>query len=213
LNGTSIHPPIAINRNSDLWDPNAADVQVTAMGMGWIDKDGSPLANRLREVNLTVVPNEICEQTQSDEDSYEGRIGKSHLCTFSPHKDSCAYDSGSPIILTPQHKKEPHLLVGMVSWGMECADTVFPAVNSRISVASEWIDSIVCEWSENPPKDFGCYPSVVPVLTPTTTKWNQHTMRGDADIAFILIMCLMAAVGSRLWWGRFRRCRDYEELK
>jgi secreted trypsin-like serine protease len=229
LNGTSAHPTIAINRDSGLWDRNyhATDIQVTAMGMGWTDKHRPSRSNLLREVNLTVVPNDICEQTHDDEESYKGRIGRSHLCTFTPHKDSCAYDSGSPIIWTPPpttttDDEPPHsMLVGMVSWGMECADTVFPAVNSRISsVATDWIDPIVCDWSENPPADFGCYASSssedssMDVLTPDTgANGDWAKLRTDADLAFIFIMCLMAAVGCRLWWGRCRRSNDYEELK
>lgn len=238
LNGTSTHPTLSINRNPDIWDrytSSGSSATVTAMGMGDTNKHHASKSSRLREVNLTVVPNEVCEQTTSFDkhgyeiESYQGRIGRSHLCTFAPHKDSCAYDSGSPILLTDSitnNVNSKHLLVGMVSWGMECADKVFPAVNSRVSVASDWIDSVVCDWSENPPKEFHCngYDDddtgtiTVPVLTPSggtvvtaTNAWT--TMRSNADFAFILIMCFMASVGSRLWWGRRRRFYDYEELK
>ncbi len=201
LNGTAFHPTLSINRNEEFLD-NA--VQVTAMGLGDTHPDRPSKSTWLREVNLTVVPNDDCEQTHGRGISYEGRIGKSHLCTFVPHKDSCAWDSGSPIII---HHSGRHLLVGMVSWGIECADRTFPAVNSRISVALDWIDETVCDWSSNPPTEFGCEPTIT---IGRAGSWNVP-YRGRADFAFFVVLCAMAAVGSRFFW-RPRR-EDYEQLK
>lgn len=66
-----------------------------------------------------------------------------------------SYDSGSPIIIPAGHGGQRHdLLVGLVSWGEECADADFPAVNARVSEVADWIDEVVCELSENPPADF-----------------------------------------------------------
>jgi hypothetical protein len=47
--------------------------------------------------------------------------------------------------------------VALVSWGEMCADPSFPGVNARVSFASDWIDAMVCEMSENPPSDFHCH--------------------------------------------------------
>jgi secreted trypsin-like serine protease len=47
--------------------------------------------------------------------------------------------------------------VALVSWGEMCADPSFPGVNARVSFASDWIDAMVCEMSENPPADFRCH--------------------------------------------------------
>lgn len=148
LNGTSAKPYISINRDDSLPWQNAT---VTAMGMGDINNFGVR-SNLLRKVDLNVVGSSDCELVSGRNISYDGRIDSvSHLCTFTPEKDSCSYDSGSPIILRPQRA-----LVGMVSWGEECADEIFPAVNSRISPVSDWIDNKVCNWSVDPPLEFGC---------------------------------------------------------
>lgn len=201
LNGTAFHPTLSLNRDEVLL--NNID-QVTVMGLGDTHPDRPSRSNWLREVNLTVVPNDECEQTRGRGISYEGRIGKSHLCTFAHHKDSCAWDSGSPIIIRHDGK---HLLVGMVSWGIECADSIFPAVNSRVSVALDWIDETVCAWSANPPAEFGCEPTI---SIGSFGTWSPPFM-ANVDFVFLVILCAMAAVGSRLLW-RPRR-EDYEQLK
>lgn len=55
-------------------------------------------------------------------------------------------DSGSPLILPGTDT-----IIGMVSWGMDCADPDFPAVNSRISDSYEWIRGTTCDLSRYPP--------------------------------------------------------------
>ena len=95
----------------------------------------------------------------------------------------------------------------MVSWGIECADEIFPAVNSRVSVALDWIDETVCDWSIHPPAEFGCEPTISIGAFGT---WSPPGM-GNLDFVFLVILCAMAAVGSRLWWRPSRD--DYEQLK
>jgi len=265
LNGTATHPHLELHRqellssldddddNDDDDDddddldssaiaPFKSNIQVTVMGMGDTNKEMPSKSNVLREVNLTVVPNEECERARGRGISYKGRIHPSHLCTFAHHKDSCSYDSGSPIILYNHninhenveargffqrfHRKPPlppppvlpphahHALVGMVSWGEECADDIFPAVNSRISVVLDWIDDIVCDWSDHPPASFGCDP---PGITPAINAgggWFSHLPQpGDGDFVIVVLLCIMIAGASRLWWRLRRRDCDYEQLK
>lgn len=151
LKGQSSNPLVQINRDDNLPYP---DMSVLAMGMGNMDGGRPSRPDKLRQVNLNVVKHRDCEAaTSEDRDiSYHGRIDPvSHMCTFGVGKDACSYDSGSPIILPRRN-----LLVGLVSWGEDCADEVFPGVNSRVSGVSDWIDETVCRLSDNPPKDFNC---------------------------------------------------------
>jgi len=62
------------------------------------------------------------------------------------------YDSGCPIIIQGDTWQDDRW-VASVSWGEECADPDFPAVNARYS---SWIDQQVCLHSRYPPKDFDC---------------------------------------------------------
>ena len=182
-NASSRRPYVRINRNDTYPVPTSS---VTVMGMGMTDgHDPNTISNILHEVNVTVLSNDICstknntniiEGGANDGDdapfiTYNGRIKPTHLCTWGLGKDSCAYDSGSPVITKSRQQKEQHhavdehygygndnsdLLVGLVSWGEECADPIFPGVNSRVSYVSDWIDNTICEISKYIPDDIDC---------------------------------------------------------
>jgi secreted trypsin-like serine protease len=191
--------------------------QLTALGLGWTRPDEPSKANWLHQVNLTWIDNDVCANATDGEDSYQGRIDASHICTFEPGKDSCAYDSGSPMIVTTTNKNKKDgldhyqdYLVAQVSWGMECADEVFPAVNARLSTVLDWIDETVCAWSVDPPADFGCYPTTT--VDNNAGPWNfSIPFMGNADFVYIIVACLFAACGSRMYWRRRRH--NYEALK
>lgn len=63
---------------------------------------------------------------------------------------------------------EEDILVGLVSWGEGCADPDFPAVNTRISDALEFIESSVCEHSAYPPPGFNCPGAATSTFAPST---------------------------------------------
>ena len=88
--------------------------------------------------------------------SYGGDfIGPTNLCTFSD-RDGCVFDSGGPIVYND-------ILVGLISFGVDCADPVYPAVNARVSAVYDWIADTVCQYSQDPPADFNCSKRVAPV--------------------------------------------------
>ena len=91
-----------------------------------------------------------------------------------------SYDSGSPIIIPGRHHD---LLVGLVSWGEACGDPEFPAVNSRVSFVSQWIDETVCELSDNPPADF-C----------GRNKWHFPSL-SSSPTTMISLVIIMGAIG------------------
>ena len=135
LNGTTDLPYIRINRDNNVPSPGQ---QVLSMGVGFTSNDfeHAQTANTLHQVYLNYLPNERCKlsnNTDDDDDNeedifYQGRIHHSHLCTTggpNNERDSCAYDSGSPIII-PGDSPEDDLLVALVSWGEGCADPNFP---------------------------------------------------------------------------------------
>ena len=57
--------------------------------------------------------------------------------------NSCQGDSGGPIILADGTDTQ----VGIVSWGVGCADPIYPGVYARISSQYSWIRSYVCLWA------------------------------------------------------------------
>jgi len=51
-------------------------------------------------------------------------------------KDACQGDSGGPIV----RPLSPPVLVGVVSWGIECADKRYPGVYALVSLFIDWIN-------------------------------------------------------------------------
>lgn len=96
-----------------------------------------------------------------------------------------SYDSGGPIII-PNGHHHGDLLVGLVSWGEDCGDPDFPAVNARVSEVSDWIDEVVCQISEHPPADF-C----------SSGKWRFSFTSGARPMGILLIASLVGAVVFR----------------
>jgi Trypsin len=210
LKDASSIPYVSLNRDPML----PVDGQtVTAMGLGFIHPEDDARPHVLQEVDLNYLPNDQCELAEDSDESFEGRIHSTHLCTFvQPNntKDACAFDSGGPIILqqdiqvetetvvvtehqrwfflppvqeevvvTTTTTKSEDVLVALVSWGVGCADPVFPGVNARVSAVSDWIDEQVCRLSLHPPKEFGCAPkqTVPPVEIPNHELPAPHSRR------------------------------------
>lgn len=62
------------------------------------------------------------------------------MCAARPNKDSCDGDSGGPLLNSRQNK-----LLGVVSWGQECALEDFPGVYARVSDQfDDWIKPTIC---------------------------------------------------------------------
>ena len=68
------------------------------------------------------------------------------------------------------------LKVGIVSWGEDCADAIFPGVASRVSESYEWIRRRVCSidgTNNQTPESFDCDELVT--NTDTDTKLRSST--------------------------------------
>ncbi|GAB0090087.1 venom serine protease [Sergentomyia squamirostris] len=104
--------------------------QVTTTGWGTIDF-GGPRSNRLRRVTLDVVANSVCASRLNN-----SNILPSHLCTFTPGRDTCQYDSGGPVMWTNPRNARLYL-TSVVSFGLQCG--ILPSVNTRITSFLTWI--------------------------------------------------------------------------
>jgi hypothetical protein len=167
LDGLSDLPTVKLNRSRKVPRPGQI---VTVIGMGSKSPDPANFvksaATTLQEVELTVLSQREClEQSGHDPSrpqlTYQGRLFEdSMICTSGgPHneKDACAFDSGSPLLTKDRYGRA--VAVGIVSWGENCADAYFPAVNARVSFAMPWVDRVVCAMSKAHPADlaeFGC---------------------------------------------------------
>ena len=126
-----------VKLNNDASLPAEGD-DVTVMGWGVTNTNTGSLSDVLMEVDVSVITNEKCDASSDGSDSYEGQITENMLCAMDKGEDSCQGDSGGPLVLGD-------IQVGVVSWGIGCADPKFPGVYARVSKAYEWIACEVCK--------------------------------------------------------------------
>lgn len=133
--------PIEI-ATEDMEVPDGAILQVTGWGYtfeGQFDIDGI-----LRQVDLPKYNQEQCAKEILE----TGMVIKKEvykvtdvmMCAgyIEGLKDACQGDSGGPLVYN-------NVQVGVVSWGLGCAKEKAPGVYAKVSVASEWINSIMNE--------------------------------------------------------------------
>jgi trypsin len=76
------------------------------------------------------------------------RISETMICAASPGRDACQGDSGGPLVFLGASPKED-TLVGLVSWGLGCADPNYPGVYTDVSSVRSWIERVSCELSSS----------------------------------------------------------------
>lgn len=124
LSSPTAAPPITLATAADdgLETPGTL-VKVT----GWGDQLptlGLFSTNRLREVDLEVVSDDECGQTNLGFDAATG------VCAAELLKDSCQGDSGGPLFATVGATR---IQIGVVSYGVSCALPKFPGVYSEVN--------------------------------------------------------------------------------
>jgi trypsin len=143
-NGTII--PIKLNKKRSL--PTYHEV-LTTTGWGVESLDASSLPDELQMVNINYINNTEC--TTEPFNYTVGDITDSMMCAgalVGGGRDSCLYDSGGPLIIQGNTKNN-HLLVGVVSWGQDCALPEYPGVYSRVSFVIDWILKTGCSWIQD----------------------------------------------------------------
>lgn len=103
-------------------------VTVTGWGSATYNGDAPDI---LQFLTLKTITNDECKQMHSAEEA--ALIYPFSLCTFGKKKEgTCGGDSGGPLALKGE-------LVGIVSWGVPCADG-FPDVYTRVSEYTKWVN-------------------------------------------------------------------------
>jgi len=85
---------------------------------------GGLLPNQLRAVKVGIISREECDNAYAA----FGGITENMICAGVPGggKDACQGDSGGALVCNGQ-------LVGIVSWGIGCAEAEYPGVYSNIA--------------------------------------------------------------------------------
>jgi Trypsin len=134
--------------NSDPAVPADNDT-VTVIGFGTTGENAG-VSDDLLEVEVNVVNFFSCNQAYGmdlDRDTM--------MCANAPGKDSCYGDSGGPLFY---RSGSTSTMVGIVSFGIGCAEPAFPSAYTRVSGFDNWILKGLCRGSANPPPMNMCAP-------------------------------------------------------
>lgn len=106
----------------------------TTMGWGLLSFNGTP-ATELRQVDVPIVSHSACDR------AFGGINRNTMICAGLPQggKDACNGDSGGPLFV-PDNQLGGQRLIGVVSFGEECALPGIPGVYARVSHRLNWIE-------------------------------------------------------------------------
>merc|ERR1712127_132897 len=105
--------------------------------MGNVDANGQwPKAGTLKQVHVNYLPYDECIDVENYNLDYKFEILPHMLCTQGAgvygDRGQCYGDSGGPYILMGAESSQD-VQVGVVSWAVNCANSLFPMVGSRTS--------------------------------------------------------------------------------
>lgn len=112
------------------------NIYAVITGWGALTNDG-PTPNALQEATVKLIDSDTCNRKEV----YDGDITPRMLCAgyLEGGVDACQGDSGGPLV-TPDSRLMWYL-VGIVSWGDECAKPNKPGVYTRVTYFRDWITS------------------------------------------------------------------------
>jgi trypsin len=163
-----------INLNHDSNVPEDNQV-LTVTGWGATSEYGY-LSKKLQQVHVNYIPEAQCANIY--------KLSDSMMCAgvMEGGKDACLGDSGGPIILEGTGGVDNDTLVGVVSWGIGCAEPGFPGVYTRVSYEIDWILVQACYLSKSKPCSIPNSNSsssgvVVPMITPANPTLKPTTLK------------------------------------
>ncbi|XP_036220387.2 venom protease isoform X1 [Bactrocera oleae] len=107
-------------------------------GWGAVKFQG-PSSNVLRDVQVPIVTQQTC--IQSYKATFQNLVFTDQfICAGNSHVDACQGDSGGPLMMPMLENGAYHYyILGLVSYGYECARPGFPGVYTRVASYIPWI--------------------------------------------------------------------------
>lgn len=112
---------------------------------------GDGASKTLQVAELEIFASEVCHANYSTkpDSSLNKGIVRSQICagTADGYADACQNDSGGPLV--NDDRNERRMLIGIVSFGYQCARPGFPGVYTRITEYLPWIMSTIRDFKSN----------------------------------------------------------------
>lgn len=112
---------------------------LSVRALGWGDTLANPrYPTELRMVDLEVVSIAFANQAYG-----VSRYDNRHLAAMAAGKDTCSGDSGGPLFDTDGGPGGEPLLLGITSFGLNCAQRGIPGLYSNVGNFAPWIDGFL----------------------------------------------------------------------
>ena len=130
-----------------IWDfqafQNSMDVMAGRRSVSerkLLDQNELEAPRKLHEVDIEVIDPQECKAVYDSLHVPAFTIGDTEICATGPSggKDSCFGDSGGPLV-APASNDRGFVQVGIVSWGPQCGNPLYPGVYTRVSSFNDWI--------------------------------------------------------------------------
>jgi len=134
-------------------DPKVPVVPDPLRVMGWgLTEYGGALSEVLLETTVNYISNEECKEAFAGTPKI---ITDGMMCAYKDFTDACYGDSGGPLFQVDKDGEigDRPTQVGIVSWGIECANPKYPGVYARVSYYADWIKETVCSRPEYATKE------------------------------------------------------------
>ncbi|KAK3862929.1 hypothetical protein Pcinc_031251 [Petrolisthes cinctipes] len=111
----------------------------TAFASGWghttYQGTGS---GQMMMVGLHVLSHQDCVRLDEEDDDFLLGVEETMLCTCTDNKDACQGDSGGPLVYVDLVAGK-YELIGVISFGHQCALPGVPGVYSRVTEYTDWV--------------------------------------------------------------------------
>jgi len=132
-----------------IWDfqafQNSIDVMAGRRSVSarkLLDQNELNAPRKLHEVDIEVIDSGECKSVYKSLQVPAFTVGDTEICATGPSggKDSCFGDSGGPLVAPASNVARGYVQVGIVSWGPQCGNPLYPGVYTRVSSFTDWIN-------------------------------------------------------------------------
>ncbi|XP_072032084.1 uncharacterized protein [Amphiura filiformis] len=109
-------------------------------GWGNTAREGVQYSRYLRKVLLTIADQQDCGTAHYEVITSNMFCAEANTGASNRERDACQGDSGGPFVIRDSLR---WYLVGLVSWGIGCADPRYPGVYTRVQKFRQWIEDLI----------------------------------------------------------------------